>query len=195
VLAAVVAAPVVGQARLTQQEADRFLMKLIGIVEYGNTAMPKGKAVAPAPRATVLSDAEINSYLRFHAQAQIPVGVVDPTLSALGDGRVAGRAIVDLDAVRKQKTRGWADPLGYLTGRLPLTAAGRLTTKNGVGRFQLETAEISGVPVPRTLLQELLSYYSATPEDPDGINMDEPFELPSRIREIQVARGNATVIQ
>jgi hypothetical protein len=191
------AGPVLGQARLTKQDADRFQAKLVTIVEFGNTAPArpaKGAAVA-APRKTVLSDAEINSYLRFHAADQIPVGLTEPTLSALGDGRVAGRAVVDLDAVRKQKQRGWLDPLGYLAGRLPLTAQGRLTTANGVGRFELESAELSGVSVPKTLIQELLSYYSATPENPSGINMDAPFELPSRIREIQVARGNATVIQ
>jgi hypothetical protein len=196
-LALALAVPVVGQARLTKQDADRFQTKLITIVEFGNQApaRPAKGAAAVGPRKTVLSDAEVNSYFRFHAADQIPAGIVDPMLFALGDGRVSGRAVVDLDAVRKQKQRGWMDPMGYLTGRLPLSAQGRLTTQNGVGRFELESAELSGVPVPKTLIQELLSYYSATPENPSGINMDAPFELPSRIREIQVARGNATVIQ
>lgn len=193
VAAAVAVAPAFGQARLTKQDADRFQTKLVRIVEFGNR--PPARSAAPSARSTVLSDAEINSYLRFHAQDQIPAGVVDPMLSAVGDGRVAGSAIVDLDAVRKQKPRGWLDPMGYMTGRLPLKAAGRLNTKDGIGRFELESAEISGVPVPKTLLQELLTYYSTTPDNPAGINMDDPFELPSRIREIQVARGNATVIQ
>jgi hypothetical protein len=196
-LAVILVAPLVGQARLTKEDADRFQAKLVTIVEFGNRApaRPAKGTAAVAPRKTVLSDAEVNSYLRFHAADQIPAGLTEPTLTALGDGRIGGSAVVDLDAVRKQKQRGWLDPLGYLTGRLPLTAQGRLTTQNGVGRFELESAEISGVPVPKTLIQELLTYYSATPEDRDGINMDDPFELPSRIREIQVARGNATVIQ
>ena len=43
--------------------------------------------------------------------------------------------------------------------------------------------------VPKTVLQELVSYYSRTPENPDGINMDDPFELPARIREIRVGTG------
>ena len=70
--------------------------------------------------------------------------------------------------MRKQKPRGWLDPMNYMTGRLPLTATGTLTTKDGVGRFALESAELSGVTVPKTLIQELLSYYSKTPENPDG---------------------------
>ena len=179
------------QARLTKADGDRFQAKLIRVVAIGN--VPKGRA--RAPQSTVISDAEINSYLRFHAHEQIPVGVVDPAINAHGNGLVSGSAIVDLDAVRKQKQRGWLDPMGYLTGRLPLTARGRLTTKDGVGRFELQSAELSGVTIPKTVLQELLSFYSRTPEYPDGINMDDPFELPAQIREIRVARGAATIIQ
>jgi hypothetical protein len=78
---------------------------------------------------------------------------------------------------------------------LPVTAAGTLTTQNGTGRFQLESAEISGVTIPKALLQELLSYYSKTPENPAGINMDDPFVLPSGIREIKVGQGTATIFQ
>lgn len=179
------------QPRLTKQDADRFQTKLVQIVTYGNTA-PARTAKA---RSTAVSDAEVNAYLRFHAKDQIPVGIVEPTLNALGDGRVGGRAIVDLDAVRTQKQRGWLDPLGYLTGRMPIIATGRLHTKDGIGRFELHSAELSGVTIPKTVLQELLSFYSRTPEKPEGINMDDPFELPSRIREIRVATGQATIVQ
>ncbi|OFW03570.1 MAG: hypothetical protein A3H96_20255 [Acidobacteria bacterium RIFCSPLOWO2_02_FULL_67_36] len=177
--------------RFTKQDADRFRAKLDRILQVGST--PAGKRTPPL--TTPLTDVEVNSYLRYGAGAQIPTGIVEPTLNALGNGRVGGRAVVDLDAVRKQKPRGWLDPMGYLTGRLPVTATGRLTTGKGVGRFQLEAAAISGVPVPKAVLQELLGYYSRTPEDPDGINMDDPFELPSRIREIRVGTGTATVVQ
>ena len=178
---------------LSKANGDRFHAKLSKIVETGN--IPPSKAKARAPLTTQFTDAELNAYLRFNMKDQIPVGIVDPSLQALGDGRVSGRAIVDLDAVRKQKQRGWLDPMGYLTGRLPLTARGRLTTQNGMGRFQLEGAEINGVTVPKLFVQELLSFYSRTPEDPDGINMDDPFELPSQIREIRVANGATTIIQ
>lgn len=177
--------------RFTRQEADRFQGKLLRIVEVGN----RPSARAAQQQVTELTDAEVTAFLRHHARDQVPVGIVDPTLIALGEGRVGGRAIVDLDAVRAQKQRGWLDPLSYMTGKLPLSATGRLVTQAGVGRFQLESAEISGVAVPKTLLQELLTYYSRTPDDPDGINMDDPFELPSRIREIRVGKGEATVIQ
>jgi hypothetical protein len=178
------------QQKLTKQDATRFAAKLAQIEKNSLTPRKSGAA-----RSTQVSDAEVNAYLRFLAGSQIPVGIVEPDLRGVGNGRVTGRAIVDLDAVRTQKKRGWTDPLGYLTGRLPVTAAGTLTTSKGVGKFQLESAEISGVTIPKSLLQELLSYYSKTPENPAGINMDEPFALPAAIQEIRIGQGTAVIVQ
>ena len=178
---------------LTKQDADRFSAKLQQIVDFGNAA--PAKTATATNRSTVITDTELNAYFRYNAKDQIPVGIVDPTINALGEGRVGGRAVVDLDAVRKQKQRGWLDPLSYLSGRLPITATGTLTTKSAIGQFKLESAEISGVTIPKTILQELLSYYSRTPENPNGINMDDPFELPSRIQEIRVGKAQATIVQ
>ena len=179
------------QPALTKADATRFQTKLTQI-ESNGTRPRKPKA---ALRSTEVSDIEVNAYLKFLAGSQVPVGIVEPTLRALGGGKVAGRAVVDLDAVRTQKKRAWTDPLAYLTGKLPVTAAGTLTTENGVGRFQLDSAEVSGVTVPKSLLQELLSYYSKTKDNPSGINMDDPFQLPSAIQEIRIGQGVATIVQ
>jgi len=184
------AAQISAQQKLTKQDATRFATKLAQIEKNSLTPRKAGAA-----RSTQVSDAEVNAYLRFLAGSQVPVGIVEPDLRGVGNGRVTGRALVDLDAVRTQKKRGWTDPLGYLTGRLPVTAVGTLTTSNGVGKFQLESAEISGVTIPKSLLQELLSYYSKTPENPAGINMDEPFTLPAAIQEIRIGQGSAVIVQ
>ena len=179
------------QPALSKTDANRFQTKLTQIETNGSR--PR-KTKAPA-RSTQVSENEVNAYLKFLAGSQVPVGIVDPTLRALGNGRVAGRALVDLDAVRTQKKRAWTDPLGYLIGKLPVTASGTLTTENGVGRFQLESAEISGVTMPKSLVQELLSHYSKTKENPAGINMDDPFQLPAAIQEIRIGQGVATIVQ
>jgi hypothetical protein len=155
-----------------------------------------GEGTAKTGRRTTITENEVNSYLVFDAKEQIPAGVVEPSVTILGGGRVSGRAVVDLDAVRKAKaSASILDPTNYLTGRLPVTATGTLTTQNGMGRFQLESASVGGIPVPKLLLQEIVSYYSRTPENPSGIGLDDPFALPSRIREIQVERGQAIIVQ
>jgi hypothetical protein len=189
--ALIFAAPLVAQGRLSKEDADRFQSKLTKIVEFGNAPAAKSSQ----RRNTPVTDLELNSYLKYRAGEQIPTGIVDPELSALGGGRVSGKAVVDLDAVRTQKKRGWLDPLGYLTGKLPVTASGVLITKEGKGQFQLQSAEISGVTIPKSVLQELLSYYSKSAENPEGINMDAPFELPAKIQEIRVGTGTSTVVQ
>jgi hypothetical protein len=178
------------QEKLSKQDATRFQAKLAQIEK--NAATPRKGTAA---RTTQVTDAEVNSYLKFLAGSQVPVGIVDPNLHGAGNGRVTGRATVDLDAVRTQKKRAWTDPLNWLMGRLPVTAAGTLTTKDGVGRFALESAAISGVTIPKSLLQELVSFYSRTPENPAGINMDEPFQLPAAIREIKIGTGTAAIVQ
>jgi hypothetical protein len=178
---------------LSKQDAVRFQTKLETIKKNALATAAKGAAKGKT-RSTQVSDGEVNAYLKFLAGADVPVGIVDPTLHAAGNGLVTGRAMVDLDAVRTQKKRGWTDPLGYLMGRLPVTPP-HADDAERRRRSSSKSAEISGVTVPKSLLQELLSYYSRTTENPAGINMDEPFQLPPRIREITIGQGTATIVQ
>jgi hypothetical protein len=188
------AAQLGAEQRFTKLDADRCQTKLGRITTFAN-ASTAPKAARSSAQTTQLTDTEVTSYLRYTIKDQVPAGIVEPTLVAVGDGRVKGGAVIDLDAVRKQKQRGWADPLNYMTGKLPLSASGLLITQNGVGRFQLESAELSGISIPKSLVQELLSYYSRTADNPSGISIDDPFELPARIKEIKVGRGEAVVVQ
>jgi hypothetical protein len=180
---------VVGAANVSPQQAAAFEKKLQQILVNSTQK-------SDSLRETVVTEDEVNSYLRYSAGDQIPTGVTEPVITIQGQSRVHGRAIVDLDVVRRKNSNGgWFDPRSYLTGRLPVTATGLLDTSNGRGKFTLETATISGVPIPKTLLQELLSYYSRSDDYPNGINMDDPFDLPAEIQRIQVEPGRAIVIQ
>jgi hypothetical protein len=147
-------------------------------------------------RRITITESEVNSYLVYEARDQIPLGVVDPSITAIGPGRLSARAVVDLDAVRKQKApTSLLDPMNYLMGRLAVTAVGTLKTANGVGRIELESSSVGSIPIPKILLQEIVSYYSRSAAKPGGIGLDDPFPLPSRIREIQVDRGQAIIVQ
>ena len=149
-----------------------------------------------APLRTPVTEAELNSYLQFELGDKLPTGVKNPWVSILGDNRVSGRATVDLAQVAKgHKSTGMMDPYNYLTGSVPITANGVLKSRDGVATFALESASISGVPVPVWMLQEIVSSYSKSPESPQGIVIDKPFPLPAGIREIQIAPGQAIVVQ
>jgi hypothetical protein len=87
------------------------------------------------------------------------------------------------------------DPFYYMGGRLPVAATGVLRTTGGVGRFELESADVAGVPVPKMVLQQIVTYYSRAAGYPAGLSLDAPFELPARIQEIRVDSGQAIVVQ
>jgi hypothetical protein len=178
-----------GDIRASQRDAEALRQKVATITAEAEKPSREG-------RRTTVTEAEVNAYLVYDAHDQLPAGVVEPAVSILGTGRLSGRAVVDLDAVRKQHNpTSILDPMNYLRGRLQVNATGVLTTKAGVGQFALESASISSVPIPKVLLQEIVSYYSRTAENPAGINLDDPFALPVKIREIQVERGQATIVQ
>jgi len=178
--------------QLTHGEADSLERKLTAVVARGSAAKPAGKGT---PVRTSVSEREVNAYLKFNAKDQIPKGVVDPQVTLAGERRVSGRAIVDLDAIRTAQDRSWLDPAAYLTGSLELRATGLLQTANGKGTLQIESATIGGVPVPKSLLQELISHYSKSTDLPAGFDLDKPFDLPANIREVDIQRGAATIVQ
>ena len=174
---------------LSKRDADVLRQKVATI----NTHAESG---AKSARRTTITENEVNAYLTFDSKDQLPAGVVEPSVTIVGGGRLSGRAVVDLDAVRKSKaSASILDPVNYLTGRLPVTATGTLRTQNGMGQFQLESAAVASVPIPKILLQEIVSYYSKSAEKPSGIGLDDPFALPARIREILVERGQAIIVQ
>ncbi len=171
-----------------RRDAERFSRKIDLIVQRG--LVPR-----PAALRTTVTESEINSYLAVYGPRELPAGVMQPRVSILGPERIAGTATIDLDAVRRAGSGGWLDPASYLTGKVPVAAQGILRTSNGVARFELESAQVAGIGVPKTLLQQIVSHYSQTPDYPQGVSLDDPFALPAGIRRIEMRRGEADIVQ
>jgi hypothetical protein len=181
-------------ATVSRQNADVFAKKIVQIQQQGLQAPSAARRTTE--RRTPVTEDELNSWFAYRAQPVLPPGLSQPQVTIVGQGKVAGQATVDLETIgRRRGSGGTFDPWSYLGGRVPVTVNGILHTQNGRGRFELQTAEVSGVPVPKTLLQELLSYYSRTPENPNGISLDEAFELPANIDKIEVGQGQAVIVQ
>jgi hypothetical protein len=181
---------------LSRADAARLREKVAAIEQEAARPPAPGAARPWSGRKTILNEREVNAFLAFDPDAQIPVGIAQARIAIMGDRRLSASAVVDLDVVRAHhKSTGWFDPVTYLSGRLPVALSGRLRTGNGLGRFELDSASISSVPIPKTLLQELVTYYSRTASNPGGLNLDDEFLLPARIQQIEVRRGEAVVIQ
>lgn len=179
-------------AQSPQSLADGAYSKLQAVMQGG----PAGAArAAAAARRTVFSQSEMNAYLKYRASTWLPTGITDPTVQFIGPNRVATLVTADLDGVRAKGSGGWFDPTAYLSGRLPVYVTGTLVTADGRGRFALERATVDGIPVPKMFIDQLLAYYTRTPDQPAGMRLEEPFALPSEIRRIDVMPGEAAVIQ
>jgi hypothetical protein len=121
----------------SRPQADSFAKKL-AIIKQHAAESPKSS------RRTTVTEGELNSWFVYRAPALLPVGVKDPRVTVVGNGKLVGLVTVDLDDVGKSKSGAW----NVLGGRVPISLSGVLRTKDGRGQFDLQSADISGVPVP-----------------------------------------------
>ena len=176
-----VTAEAVGTSR---PQADSFAKKLAIIKQHAATS-PK------STRRTTVTEAEVNSWFVYRALPLLPAGVKDPRVTAVGNGKMLGVVTVDLDDIAKSRTGVWK----LLGGTLPISLSGVLRSKDGRGQFDLQSAEISGVPVPKFLVQEIVTHYTRAEDRPNGIRLDDPFTLPAAIKQIDVGPGQAVITQ
>ena len=174
---------------LTRKLGDAFEKKIILVQRQSETP-------SKTTLSTPFAQDELNSYLKFNATGLLPTGLTEPFMTLIGNGKVTGTAVVDLDIVRqKQGSGSWFDPTSYLTGKLPVLATGTIVTGDGKGRFEFERVEVSGVPVPKALLAQMVNYFTRTADHPRGSGIDDTYELPAEIKRIDVGAGRFTVIQ
>ena len=165
---------------LSVKLADAFEKKIVLVQNQSGQKSAKD-------RPTTFTQSETNSYLKYKAGDLLPVGLTQPELTMIGGGKVAGKAIVDLDVVRqKQGSGSWFDPTSYLGGKMPVTASGRIVTWDGKGKFELETATINGITLPKSLLAQMVNFFTRTSDNPRGSSIDDTFELPAKIKTIDV---------
>lgn len=173
----------------TPQLADAFEQKVVLVQKQAGLKSSK-------PRPTSFTEAETNSYLKYKAGDLLPVGLTQPEVTLIGNGRVSGKAVVDLDVVRqKQSSGGWFDPTSYLTGKLLVTARGRVVTWDGKGKVEVESAEVSGITIPMSFLNQMVNFFTRTADNPGGSTLNDTFELPTNIRRIDVQPARFTVYQ
>jgi len=173
----------------SRQDGDRCQRKIDAIAK--NAA-----AIPVAAKKTPLSENEVNSYLVYNATDKIPRGLTDPEILIVGNGGLSGRLLLDIDEFKRQRTSpGPLDPFAYISGKVPVTARGVLRTRAGRAQFYLESAEILGLPLPKPFIQELVTFFSRTRENPNGFDIDQPFNLPAKIQEVVINRAQAIIVQ
>ena len=148
------------------------------------------------PKITRFAEAELNTILNGQIADWIPNGLSEPQVRLLGKDRFSLRVIVDIDEFKRRRKRPQsAGPLNFFNGKMPALIRGDLITKDGKGQFRLHSTEVNGIPLPRALALDLLSTYTKTRRNPEGFDIEKPFDLPAKIRQLQINTAEIVVIQ
>jgi hypothetical protein len=177
----------VPRAGLSWAEADSLTRKLASI-EKRTTA----RSAPPARAETVLvTEGELNSYLNLSFASQMPPGLSDVHVR-LEHERIHARGQVDLERVRAEAgSRLQWKPLALLGGSVPVELSGRLMSGDGFGSVEVEQVRLASLPVPVSVLGQLVSSSTRTASDPDGFDILAPFRLPHSLRRVRLELGRA----
>ncbi len=179
----------IDRAKAPRESRNRIEEKIAELIANG------GKARLPA-KSTSFSERELNTALKSHFKEMLPKGVTEPQITLLGNSRVAAQAIIDVDELKRKRSKHNGTPtLNLFGGKIPLLLRGDFIARNGRGQFKLESAEVNGIPLPNTLVRDLLVAYTRSRHRPAGFDLEEPFLLPVNIRAVIVNPGEAIVVQ
>ena len=142
------------------------------------------------PATTRFTEDEVNSYLYYNTQ--LPRGVSKLNVSFL-PGTVSGSAEVNFDSLTASSPADESPSmLGYLLrGSHTIASEGSLSAANGVARFELRSASIDDIPLPRPLVDFLIDSYLKRRFP--GLDIDSPFRLPPTVDSVRIGQGNVDV--
>jgi hypothetical protein len=134
-----------------------------------------------------LSEAELESYLIYSLQDDIPAKVDSATVDLAQD-------TVGLDAQLTFAANATGNPMvdALVGGTHNLLFKGKLVADHARGKFDLQEVRVDGIPVPNIFIQTLFKKY-VKPKYPEA-DLNEPFDMPWGIEELKLQPGKATVV-
>jgi hypothetical protein len=146
------------------------------------------------PPGTLLTfgEREINGFLLKKAKEKVPEGLRDPKV-VIKDGAAEGTAYVDFVKMRHAQgtDMNWL-MRKLLQGEHPITISGRLTSKNGLAKVDLDRVEIGGSSIRGRALDLLVSTF-VNPLYPSA-KVGQVFELGYNMDRIELKQGIAHVV-
>lgn len=167
-------------------EAEALARKLDVLARRSEAGKP------PREKRVTVSESELNSYLNVTLGPKIPKGVSDVSFRFEQD-RLSARALVDLAELQDEVPRGsLGGLLSFLSGKVPLAARGRLTaTDEGFGALAIEEVNLSTIPVPVSLIEQLVVSATKSTTSPQGFDIHSPFRLPYALKRVRIQPGRA----
>jgi hypothetical protein len=170
---------------LTRSEAEALDRKFEDLSERHRTGrITRGKSL-------VVTEGELNSYLNLSLGARMPRGLSDVVVR-LEPERIHATAVLDLEKVRdKMPSLSPWSPLYWLSGQVPVLLRGRLVNDDGFASIDWEDVRVGNVPVPISLLHQIVSSTTRSDEYPNGFDIRAPFPLPYSVRQVRIETGRA----
>jgi hypothetical protein len=185
--AAIAEAPRAAPAGLSWAEAESLSHKL----ERIDRRRRQPRAGAARRESVLVTQGELNSYLNLSLAPQLPPGVTGLRV-ALQSERIHARANVDLEKVRAQvpAATGWG-PFSLLGGSVPVELRARLLSGDGFGSVEVEDLRLATLPVPVSVLEQLVSSATRNSGNPGGFDILAPFRLPYAVQRVRIEPGRA----
>jgi hypothetical protein len=180
--AAVPAAP---RSDLSWDEAESLAHKLADAEKW----MREGKR--PAVSRVLVTEGELNSYLNLTLGPKMPQGLTDLKVR-LDSDRLQATALLDLEQVQgKVKDGGALRLFRLLGGPVPVELKGRMPNEDGFGQIQVDELRLGAVPLPMSLLEQIVTSSTRTPDNPQGFDIHSPFRLPYALKRVRLQPGRA----
>ena len=140
----------------------------------------------------LVTEAEVNSYLNLTYAPQLPPGVSDLEVR-LDRERIYAKGLVDLERVNTKKKVDTSSfsMLSLLSGRVPVTLAGRFQNRDGFGTIEWQEITIASLPMPISMLEQMVQSSTKTAKQPEGFDIHAPFRLPYALTRIRLEPGRA----
>ena len=183
VLRTIAAKEAPGKRAEVSQQAAKLLQEKIDAVKKAEDA-PNHKR---GSSRIEISDAELESYLLYSLKEDIPAQIDSADVQL-------GPDTVGLDTQITFASDATGNPMvdALVGGTHNLFLKGKLIGHEGRGKFDLQEIRVDGIPVPNILIQTLFKKY-VKPKYPEA-DLNEPFDLPWGIVELQLQPGKAVVV-
>jgi hypothetical protein len=138
------------------------------------------------PKDFEVGEEEANAYFEHRLVEHVPEGIVEPWVR-FSEGLVRAGAMLDLDILRERMPP--SSMTSFLSGRVPVELATGIHAEERTGKLALQSVTLGGLPVPPSILQQIVTAYTKSPSRPDGVRLDESFPLPYGIESARIEQG------
>lgn len=173
---------------LSQAAANAFQSKLM---ELSATGPARGDAIRPV----VITDAEVNSFIKYDRPQFLPPAVKGLDIHFKPEG-VFGAADVNFDELKPTEHLG--NQLGarllaaIFRGTQRVTALGVVQSGDGTGTISVKDVHIGNTALSDWLVNWFVQSYL---QSEYKIDLSKPFLLPNHVTRIEFAPGKATFVR